>query len=545
MPSTYTANLGVEKPGTGEQAGVWGVTANTSYDTIDRAIDGNLSIALSSSTYNLATQQGQSAAQGLNKLIIWTGTQTAQGSVNITPNTAQKLYFMQNKTGGGFPIVFQMGTGASFSLQPGYSAVLYTDGAGAGAAVLAALDSPQFTNVLVQGSLSYTTAQTITQPMTFQQPVTFQGSATHQGSAALSAVSITPPGYTSATNDVYYRTAGGTLAPLAIGAQGQVLSVLAGPVLGWSTPGLSVGTGIGGSIANALYFANASNVLAQDSRFTSVAGTGIGLGLVAGHTLHLGVNLTPEVWLDTNNSAAQYRQIVWASSGAPRWNLYSPALAETGGNVGSDLALLNYNDAASASRYVLYMTRSTGNLGIGPSGDLGARLSVLNDIGGQPCLVVRGAANQSSNLQNWQNSSATNLMAVDASGNLTVTGSATISNNLTVSGKITAPNSGFLQTQSNSGRLDLYGTVAGHPLGTIHIGAEPYNNPGVVRGSIVLENAAGGAVDNIPAGCARMYYRNSYFVIQFNYLGANYWLTVLLTGPPGGANWNITSSPVA
>ena len=35
MPSTYTSNTGIEKPGSGEQSGTWGTTANTNFDIID------------------------------------------------------------------------------------------------------------------------------------------------------------------------------------------------------------------------------------------------------------------------------------------------------------------------------------------------------------------------------------------------------------------------------------------------------------------------------------------------------------------------------
>ena len=48
MASTYTANLGIEKPGSGEQAGTWGTTTNTNFDIIDRAINGVLSRYVSS-----------------------------------------------------------------------------------------------------------------------------------------------------------------------------------------------------------------------------------------------------------------------------------------------------------------------------------------------------------------------------------------------------------------------------------------------------------------------------------------------------------------
>ena len=38
MPSSQTANLGVEKIGSGEQAGTWGTTTNLNLDIIDEGI---------------------------------------------------------------------------------------------------------------------------------------------------------------------------------------------------------------------------------------------------------------------------------------------------------------------------------------------------------------------------------------------------------------------------------------------------------------------------------------------------------------------------
>jgi hypothetical protein len=44
MPSTYTLNLGIEKPATGEQADVWGTTVNNSFDFLDTGIDGSVTV---------------------------------------------------------------------------------------------------------------------------------------------------------------------------------------------------------------------------------------------------------------------------------------------------------------------------------------------------------------------------------------------------------------------------------------------------------------------------------------------------------------------
>ena len=58
MASTYTANLGVEKIGSGEQSGTWGTTTNTNFDIIDRAINGVGAITLSGTSHTLTTSDG-------------------------------------------------------------------------------------------------------------------------------------------------------------------------------------------------------------------------------------------------------------------------------------------------------------------------------------------------------------------------------------------------------------------------------------------------------------------------------------------------------
>ena len=46
MASTYTTILGIEKPGSGEQAGTWGTTTNSNFDIIDQALHGQVSISI-------------------------------------------------------------------------------------------------------------------------------------------------------------------------------------------------------------------------------------------------------------------------------------------------------------------------------------------------------------------------------------------------------------------------------------------------------------------------------------------------------------------
>jgi hypothetical protein len=158
MPSSYTQNLGIEQPATGEQANTWGITANRNYTTLDMAARGNAQVTLSSSTFQLKIDPGADAPLGANALLIWSGQLSAQGSVVMDPDpgTRQHLYLMQNRTLGGFGVAFRQGSGSQFVLQNGYDALIYSDGLGAGSNVAAALANPQFANMLVTGALNVT-----------------------------------------------------------------------------------------------------------------------------------------------------------------------------------------------------------------------------------------------------------------------------------------------------------------------------------------------------------------------------------------------------
>ena len=248
--STFTQNLLLQMPADGQQAGTWGDTVNYNYEAVDAAGDSSLQIPFSASSYSLITSQVTSStpSEGRNKLIIWTGTLTAQGTVNIQPATAKKLYLMVNQTVGGFAIGFQQGTGGVFTLQPNHGAWIYTDGAGNTASVAQANANPQYNNVLVQGTLTVQGATTYTGAVTLAQ-ASFSGPVAMTGGLTTSSLTLT--GYPSgapASMDLYYRSPGGQVTGLPIGAPGQNLIVNSSGAIAWGSSGRTIrepGPGIG------------------------------------------------------------------------------------------------------------------------------------------------------------------------------------------------------------------------------------------------------------------------------------------------------------
>ena len=285
MPSTYTSNNKIQKIATGEQSGTWGSTTNTNLDLFDTAIDGFVSVAVTGTTTTLNIPDG-SAADGRNKVLSFTGALTAANTVSVTPNTVKKHYFVQNNTTGSQNIIIYQGSGSTVTVKPGYSSVVYLDGAGGSASAKEVLTSLKLTalleatGVVFVGSTSGST--------------TLQATATASGTLTLPAATDTLVG--KATTDTFTNktldTAGtgnvlrinGTQVSAVTGTGSVVLATsptLVTPALGTPTSGtltsctglpISTGvSGLGSGVATFLATPSSSNLA---TAVTDETGTG-------------------------------------------------------------------------------------------------------------------------------------------------------------------------------------------------------------------------------------------------------------------------------
>lgn len=133
MASTYTVNSGIELITTGEQSGTWGDTTNVNLQIIDRITNGVGAISLSGTTHTLTTTDG-SLSDGHYKVLVFGGTPSGTNTVTISPNDQDKLFFIKNNSGES--VVLTQGSGGNVTVADGKSAIVYADGAGAGAAVV-------------------------------------------------------------------------------------------------------------------------------------------------------------------------------------------------------------------------------------------------------------------------------------------------------------------------------------------------------------------------------------------------------------------------
>jgi len=134
MASTYTSNGGIEKIGTGDQAGTWGTTTNLNMDIIDRLTNGVATISISGTTHTLTTTDG-TLSDGMYKVLNFNGSPSGTNTITIAPNDQQKLFFVKNSTSGGHSIIIKQGSGTTVTILNTKTAIVYADGGGSGANV--------------------------------------------------------------------------------------------------------------------------------------------------------------------------------------------------------------------------------------------------------------------------------------------------------------------------------------------------------------------------------------------------------------------------
>ena len=101
MASTYTGNTGIEKIGSGEQAGTWGTTTNTNFDIIDRTLNGVVTLTISgnfTSTIEISTISSGS----IDFSSLFTQTTENIAVVNFTDVTMSSIF---TKTTSGTAIL--------------------------------------------------------------------------------------------------------------------------------------------------------------------------------------------------------------------------------------------------------------------------------------------------------------------------------------------------------------------------------------------------------------------------------------------------------
>ena len=156
--ATYVNDLRLKEIATGDEAGTWGTSTNTNLELIAEAFSfGTEAITTNANTHTTTIADG-STDPGRSIFLKYTGALDSDCTITIGPNTVSKLWLIENATtdsgsSGPYNIIIKQGTGATVTIPNSHTKAIYSDGAGAGGAMVEAFTDLNLTDtVTISGS---------------------------------------------------------------------------------------------------------------------------------------------------------------------------------------------------------------------------------------------------------------------------------------------------------------------------------------------------------------------------------------------------------
>jgi hypothetical protein len=156
MASTYVNDLRLNEMATGDGSGTWGTTTNTNLELIAEAFSYGTEVITTNADTHTTTIADGATDPGRSLYLKYTGTLDSACTITIGPNTVSKVWIIENGTSGSQNIIISQGSGANITIPAGDTKVVYSDGAGAGAAFVDAFASLSVVDLKVQDDLTVT-----------------------------------------------------------------------------------------------------------------------------------------------------------------------------------------------------------------------------------------------------------------------------------------------------------------------------------------------------------------------------------------------------
>jgi hypothetical protein len=156
MASTYVNDLRLNEMATGDGSGTWGTTTNTNLELIAEAFSYGTEVITTNADTHTTTIADGATDPGRALYLKYTGTLDSACTITIGPNTVSKVWIIENGTSGSQDIILSQGSGANITIPAGDTKVVYSDGAGAGAAFVDAFASLSVVDLKVQDDLTVT-----------------------------------------------------------------------------------------------------------------------------------------------------------------------------------------------------------------------------------------------------------------------------------------------------------------------------------------------------------------------------------------------------
>jgi hypothetical protein len=138
--ATYVNNLRLTEITTGDEDGTWGTTTNTNWDFATDAFGYGVKNMAGDAdqTFTMADGSVDTLRSMYLKITSTVAPLTATRTLTIAPNTVSKVWIIENNAAGSQSIIIKQGSGADVTIATGTKVMVYSDGAGAGAAVISA-----------------------------------------------------------------------------------------------------------------------------------------------------------------------------------------------------------------------------------------------------------------------------------------------------------------------------------------------------------------------------------------------------------------------
>jgi hypothetical protein len=154
--ATYVNDLRLKEITTGDESGTWGTSTNTNLELIAEAFSYGTEVITTNADTHTTTIADGSTDPGRSLYLKYTGTLDSACTITIGPNTVSKVWIIENGTSGSQNIIISQGSGANITIPAGDTKVVYSDGAGAGAAFFDAFASLSVVDLKVQDDLTVT-----------------------------------------------------------------------------------------------------------------------------------------------------------------------------------------------------------------------------------------------------------------------------------------------------------------------------------------------------------------------------------------------------
>ena len=156
MASSYVNDLRLNEMATGDASGSWGTNTNVNLELIGEGLGyGTEGITTNANTHTSTIADG--ATDPVRAMYVeYTGTLDSACTITISPNTINRMHFIENGTSGSQNIIIKQGSGATITIPPGDTKAVYLDGAGSGAKVVDAFASLNVVDLKVQDDLTVT-----------------------------------------------------------------------------------------------------------------------------------------------------------------------------------------------------------------------------------------------------------------------------------------------------------------------------------------------------------------------------------------------------